>query len=127
VTNGYTAKVPTCGSLLTRVITIRAEAKPGASDANVANDENATPETMNNAVELPLFLPTVVRFLGYVPYRPSNSFADWLKMRREVLGLSQEKLAERLGVDESSIKNWETGLHSPNRVSRQILDDFLQN
>lgn len=35
--------------------------------------------------------------------------------RRQVLGLTQVQLADRIGVTESSVVNWETGKHYPRR------------
>ena len=38
-----------------------------------------------------------------------------IKERRRELGLTQRELAERMGVDQSSVANWETGATGPHR------------
>ena len=56
------------------------------------------------------FMPRIVEFLGYTPYAyVPTSFGERLRMLRVARGLSQEKLAEKLGVDESSVQSWEAG------------------
>jgi len=46
-------------------------------------------------------------------------------MRRQALGLSQKELAKRLEVDQSSIRNWESGRRRPTGRYRHILDSFI--
>jgi len=44
---------------------------------------------------------------------------------RTELGLSQAQLAELLGIDQSSISNWETGKTKPSGPSRMLLQRLL--
>ena len=57
------------------------------------------------------YLPAVIRFLGYTPYEPPETFGEWLRMVRRSAGLTQRQLAARLGVDPSTVRGWETGRH----------------
>jgi len=41
---------------------------------------------------------------------------------RSHLGLSQEKLAEQLGVSVSSVEKWEQGQHKPRGLSLRALE-----
>lgn len=43
------------------------------------------------------------------------SLADIIRDRRTALGMSQEQLAERLGVTRQSVQQWETGQTGPKR------------
>jgi transcriptional regulator with XRE-family HTH domain len=38
---------------------------------------------------------------------------DWFKMRRQFIGLSQDEMAERLGITPASYRNWERGRTDP--------------
>ena len=45
------------------------------------------------------FLPKVVAFLGFDPREASEELGDRIRMQRERQGLSQEALAEKLGLN----------------------------
>ena len=66
---------------------------------------HATPSVRN--------MPGVIQFLGYTPHRRIANFGDWLNMVRTSSGLSEETLAEQLGIDESTVANWERGWRQP--------------
>src|SRR5579862_6330190 len=55
------------------------------------------------------YLPAIIKFLGYRPGGEGISFPEALRIARQSAGLSQEQLALRAGVDESSIAKWERG------------------
>jgi len=52
-------------------------------------------------------VPKVMDFLGYCPYIPPKTFAEWLRMAREGFGLSQAALARALGIDKGNVSQWE--------------------
>jgi transcriptional regulator with XRE-family HTH domain len=60
---------------------------------------------------------------GY-PEHP-RTLGDELKKSRVDLGLSQKTLAERLGVDESTVWNWEHGRTEPPASLRVRIIRFL--
>jgi transcriptional regulator with XRE-family HTH domain len=70
-------------------------------------------------------VPRIVSFLGYLPYVPPESFPEWLRTCRRALGLSRKKLAEKLGVDTSTVSSWETGKHKPIEESRRRIEAFI--
>lgn len=49
------------------------------------------------------FIPKIITFLGYAPCMPGWTFGQRLKAMRTSLGLSQEWLAKRAGLDESTV------------------------
>jgi transcriptional regulator with XRE-family HTH domain len=52
-------------------------------------------------------IPHIIDFLGYAPYDPNWSFGQWVRAVRTAFGFSQEQLARRSGLDESTIAKWE--------------------
>jgi transcriptional regulator with XRE-family HTH domain len=53
------------------------------------------------------FLPKVVAFLGYDPRQETGQLGDRIRMQRERQGLSQAALAEKLGLNVSTVVAWE--------------------
>jgi transcriptional regulator with XRE-family HTH domain len=51
------------------------------------------------------YMPAIVRFLGYDPTPPPSSLPERLVSARRELGLTQRKMAERLGVDPSTVRD----------------------
>jgi DNA-binding XRE family transcriptional regulator len=53
---------------------------------------------------------------------------DWtpgqIKRVRTELGLSQKDFAERMGVRQATVSDWETGKQTPSRMARRLLDRF---
>ena len=72
------------------------------------------------------YIPAIVRFLGYGPQTPANSFSERLVTVRRTLGLSQRKMAKKLGVDPASILGWEAGRHQPTGKSLDLIGKVLQ-
>jgi transcriptional regulator with XRE-family HTH domain len=61
-------------------------------------------------------IPKIIEYLGRDPFEThSENLADKLKAYRRVRGLSQKKLAELLGVDETTLAAWERGKRQPNK------------
>ena len=79
----------------------------------------------NQVVPAVCHMPKIIEFLGYVPYVPTESFSERLRIRREALGLSQRKLAKLLNKDVTTLAGWETGKHRPTRKSRTEVEAFF--
>lgn len=52
---------------------------------------------------------------GMAEIIPEDAFVDQyeIRIRRKVLGISQEALAHRIGVSFATVNRWEKGLHAP--------------
>jgi transcriptional regulator with XRE-family HTH domain len=87
---------------------------------NVSNWETNSHEI---AVE---FRPRVIDFIGFCPYGHAAPLTKRLKQVRESLGLTQEKLAAILKIDESTIAKWERGDYQPTPKYVQIIKSFFQ-
>jgi transcriptional regulator with XRE-family HTH domain len=72
------------------------------------------------------FLPRIIAFLGYVPLAilPENP-GEKIAVYRRLAGLSQEKLARRLGIDPSTLGRWENGKSQPSKGLLQKLIVFF--
>ena len=71
------------------------------------------------------YLPRIANFLGPLQLKPAELPSDFparLQVIRRDLGLTQSQLAERLGVDESTVWGWEKGRHRPGRWSSAKLE-----
>ncbi len=71
------------------------------------------------------FVPRIIQFLGYTPYTIGEALPERLRAQRRVMGLSYKRLARLLGVDESSLRSWESGSKNPSIKCSQILEAFL--
>lgn len=72
--------------------------------------------------------PQAADFLGrFMLFRPGKrlDFPVGLLLVRRRLGLSQGELAARLGVDESTVWEWENGNHRPSPKHQKSLDAMI--
>jgi transcriptional regulator with XRE-family HTH domain len=72
-------------------------------------------------------IPHIIDFLEYVPYDPTWSFGERLRAVRLALGLSQEQLAKRAGLDESTVSKWEREEHRPTRKKWTTVRGLLRS
>jgi DNA-binding XRE family transcriptional regulator len=73
------------------------------------------------------FWPGIISFLGYDPHPAPTSTAERLMAARRVLGLTQRTLAERLGVTQGAIQNWECGTGLKRQECRRAVAGFLDS
>jgi DNA-binding XRE family transcriptional regulator len=59
------------------------------------------------------YMPAIIRFLGYDPQPPSETWAERLVQGRKTLGLTQSAAAVRIGVDQGTLARWERGEREP--------------
>jgi DNA-binding XRE family transcriptional regulator len=50
------------------------------------------------------------------------TFSQWFLLKRRSLGLTQDQIAEKLGVSAQTISNWEKERSVPNLTINQIKD-----
>ncbi len=68
------------------------------------------------------YIPKIIEFLGYTPYDPSvRTTGEKIVTYRQLLSLSQKKLAHRLGIDPSTLGRWEKNKRQP---PERILKDL---
>jgi DNA-binding XRE family transcriptional regulator len=74
----------------------------------------AMPSLSTNRTEPEVrLIPHIIDILGYVPYDSTWFIGERLRVIRSALGLSQEQLTRRAGLDESTIAKWEREGHNP--------------
>ena len=71
-------------------------------------------------------MPAIIRFLGFDPSPAANSLPERLVTARRALGLSQRKMAAKLGVDPTTHMGWEAGRHQPTWKSLDRIARALQ-
>lgn len=59
------------------------------------------------------------------PAAEPKSIGDRLRHARKLKGLNQADLAERVGVSQPAVANWESGVHDPRRVMLAKIADVL--
>jgi DNA-binding XRE family transcriptional regulator len=68
--------------------------------------------------------PVIFRFLGYDPFTPPKTLPERIAAKRRQLGLSIENAAHLVGVDEGTLRRWESGEWKP-RLSAGKICKFL--
>ena len=59
-------------------------------------------------------IPKIIEFLGCDPFAKETAIlGEKIHEYRRVHGLTQKKLAEKLGVDPTTLAGWEGGHHQP--------------
>jgi len=92
----------------------------GADEASVWNWEK------NRSSPALRFVPRIIEFLGYQPNDTKpESHGQRIVAWRRLQGLTQKKLARRLGVDPSTIASWERSEHQPPERLLQRLNEIL--
>jgi transcriptional regulator with XRE-family HTH domain len=67
----------------------------------------------------------IIRFLGFDPAPPAQTLSERLRATRLRLGLTQEAMGRKLGLDEWSINAWESGRRQPSRWMDARLASLL--
>ena len=70
-------------------------------------------------------MPAIIQFLGYNPLPTASSLPERLATARRALGLSQRKMAVKLGVDPATLMGWEAGRHQPNEKRLDLIGRIL--
>jgi transcriptional regulator with XRE-family HTH domain len=59
------------------------------------------------------YIPAIIQFMGYNLVPAAKALPERLAAARRALGLSQRKMAAKLGVDPTTLMGWEAGRHQP--------------
>ncbi len=105
--------------------------KIGITQAKVAKMLNVSEDTItyweNSRVEPQIHMyPRIVEFLGYNPFPVDEStLSGRIRKFRIENGVTQEKLAEMIGVNESTIFSWEGNKHTPFSKKLKLLEEKM--
>jgi transcriptional regulator with XRE-family HTH domain len=72
------------------------------------------------------YIPAIIQFLGYNPLPAASSLPERLVTARRALGLSQRKMAAKLGVGPATLMGWEAGRHQPTEKILDVIRRVLQ-
>ena len=92
----------------------------GVDETTITNWEG------NASVPATRYMPAILQFLGHDPLPPAISIPERLATARRVLGLSQRKMAEKLGIDPATLQGWEVGQHKPTGKNLDLIARVLQ-
>jgi DNA-binding XRE family transcriptional regulator len=71
-------------------------------------------------------IPKIIEFLGYDPFqKKTDNLGERIREYRRLHGLSQKRLAEQLGIDQTTVAAWERAEHKPTkRLSSKLASIF---
>jgi transcriptional regulator with XRE-family HTH domain len=91
----------------------------GVDETTITNwERNATAPAIRH-------IPAIIQFLGYDPAPPASTFPERIAAARKAHGLSQRKMAEKMGVDPTTLRGWEAGRHQPTKKSLDVIGGIL--
>ncbi len=71
-------------------------------------------------------IPKIIEFLGRDPFEKRvESLGENIREYRRIHGLTQKRLAEQLGVDETTLASWENGEHHPSKKLLEKISDTI--
>jgi transcriptional regulator with XRE-family HTH domain len=72
------------------------------------------------------YLPKIIKILGYNPYKEEpRTLGEKLLAYRKVRGITQKELAQKLGIDPTTLARWERGEGKPSRSSLGTIDKIF--
>lgn len=99
--------------------------KDAAKLIGVCEDSITGWETNRNEPTV-IHYPNIIQFLGYVPFEiDTSTLGGQIKLYRYLYGLSQEELALKLEVNESTVFHYEKNKHRPSPQILKKLEFFL--
>ena len=72
------------------------------------------------------FYPAIIQFLGYCPVQYPKTISERIRLHRIHRGLSISELANILGVDPTTVGNWERNKKSPLRQSSAYIERIFR-
>jgi transcriptional regulator with XRE-family HTH domain len=93
----------------------------GVSEATIYNwERNANSPQVHD-------IPAIILFLGYNPLPAAKSLGKKLLWARRKLGLTQRTMAERLGIDPTTLARLERGIGKQSRKQLEIANTAFRN
>ena len=71
------------------------------------------------------YLGKIIEFLGYYPFPEPKTFGERILAKRRIMGVTQRQLAQHLGIDPTTVKNWEMREKWP-KIKRDVAERFLK-
>jgi transcriptional regulator with XRE-family HTH domain len=105
--------------LVMKLLQSEVAAQVGVDKASIANWES------NRSKPSITYVPAIIRFLGYNPLPAVESLASRLVQSRTVLGISQKKAADRLGIDQGTLARWERNERVPAGKYLAVASQFI--
>jgi transcriptional regulator with XRE-family HTH domain len=122
---GYPNEINTLGDhIRTRRLDLKLLQKQVADQIGV-HEQTITGWERNATVPEVRYIPAIIQFLGFNPLPEASSLPGHLATARRALGLSQRKMAGKLGVDPATLMGWEAGRHQPTRKSLGVIATVL--
>lgn len=72
------------------------------------------------------FYPAIIRFLGYEPWPEPVTLPERLLAERRRRGLSADRAAANIGIDQEVLRRWESGEWKPSQLTSDRLQTFLE-
>lgn len=73
------------------------------------------------------FVPAIIQWLGYDPLPRPSSLGEWVTIERTRRGLARRTLADALGWDEATVREYEQGGRPPDSGRLAQLQEVLGN
>ena len=72
------------------------------------------------------YYPRIIQFLGNNPFSTlKDTLGGRIKNYRVENGISQKQLAKIIGVDEGTLRSWETEIHIPQANMIKLLEEII--
>lgn len=71
------------------------------------------------------YVPAIIRFLGYNPFPAATEIPERIARARQLAGMNQKQFAAALGVDPTTVRDWENGQHTPTRKKLDAVARIL--
>lgn len=81
-------------------------------------------EKQRTVPKLP-YIPKIIAFLAYIPFPPASSLPEKIKNCRRVLGVTQEKMAEMIGIDKTTLARCEARKSQPTEKTLKLIETFF--
>jgi len=75
---------------------------------------------------IPRLMPPIIRFLGYDPQPPAQSFAELVGRTRRTLGMNQSEIARALGLPAQTLRRWERGQCEPKAMQKLRVEASIE-